>query len=81
MCMCVKVYRYLLRSNVVRNPHKAYRSLVQELSFLIPSSFVCTPMIVAFARCVGLLKRFILVYVSKPNDGIPFPITSLHAKE
>lgn len=30
MCMCVKVYRYLLRSNVVRNPHKAYRSLVQD---------------------------------------------------
>lgn len=28
--MCVKVYRYLLRSNVVRNPHKAYRSLVQD---------------------------------------------------
>lgn len=29
MCACVKVYRYLLRSNVVRNPHKAYRSLAQ----------------------------------------------------
>lgn len=28
--VCVKVYRYLLRSNVVRNPHKAYRSLVQD---------------------------------------------------
>lgn len=28
--MCVKVYRYLLRSNVGRNPHKAYRSLVQD---------------------------------------------------
>lgn len=29
-CVCVKVYRYLLRSNVVRIPHKAYRSLVQD---------------------------------------------------
>lgn len=28
--VCVKVYRYLLRSNVGRNPHKAYRSLVQD---------------------------------------------------
>lgn len=28
--VCVKVYRYLLRSNVVRNPRKAYRSLVQD---------------------------------------------------
>lgn len=30
VCMRVKVWRYLLRSNVVRNPRKAYRSLAQD---------------------------------------------------